>query len=195
MKILEIDQIRTTVLEALKKLTPGKADDLDTVAYERVALKEKLALLNEAETTECERLEAEEAKTRAKKRHALLLDVAKRADAAEGEYNSLTERATELTQALVKVLAEREQTFSQQTRDSQPPNYSSLLLQKIALSWSIAWIAPPARYTLEVSPTLGAMLFTRLAKMISMWPNDCVNWLRHPGTPPKILRCLKPSPS
>ena len=114
MKLPEITKIRAAVMDGLNKLKPTSIDDLDTVARERLELKEKLSLLDEAETIERERLEAEDAAAKAKQRRALLLDVAKCAEATGKQYDNLTTKANTLVAELVTVLVEREQVFTRE---------------------------------------------------------------------------------
>lgn len=66
MKLPEIKKVRESVTAALSKLTAKGADDPDTVARKRAVLREKLALLDEAETAERDCLKQPRAKPKPK---------------------------------------------------------------------------------------------------------------------------------
>ena len=126
----KIQNLAASVRDSLATLKPSSGlDDLDTIAQERALLREKLDLLTDAETTEREHLEAEEAAAKAKQRQALLLDIAKQAEAAAANYQELTDRAASLVSELVAVLAEREQVFSRQAVGLNAPEIRELLSQ------------------------------------------------------------------
>ncbi len=93
-------------------------------------MREKLDLLTDAESTEREKLEAEEAAAKAKQRQALLLDIAKQTEAAAINYQELTDRATSMVRELVAVLAKREQVFSRQSVGLNAPEIRELLSQE-----------------------------------------------------------------
>jgi len=111
----KIQKLAASVRDSLAALKPsGSLDDLDVIAKERAVLREKLDLLADAEASERERLESEDAAAKAKQRRALLLDVAKCAEATGKQYDNLTTNANALVAELVAVLAEREQVFTRE---------------------------------------------------------------------------------
>jgi hypothetical protein len=109
----KIQKIASSVRDNLANLKPSSAlDDLDTIARERTLLREKLNLLADAESSERERLEAEDATAKAKLRHTLLLNVAKSAEVTGKQYDNLTTKANTLVAELIAVLAKRENVFT-----------------------------------------------------------------------------------
>ncbi|MDG3086888.1 hypothetical protein P7F88_12625 [Vibrio hannami] len=112
MKLPEIKKVRESVTAALSKLTAKGADDLDAVARERAVLREKLAMLDEAETAERDRLEAAESEAKAKERKVYLQAVAKSSRQAIEQHSKLTAEANALADKLANVLWQRGQVFN-----------------------------------------------------------------------------------
>lgn len=115
-----LEKIQALITSVREKLGSLKADsgsmgDLDAVAQERAILREKLGLLEDAETVEHERIAEEEAAAKSEQRRALLLEIARKADISAQEYDTLTERATAVVAELVGVLTEREQVFNRKS--------------------------------------------------------------------------------
>lgn len=118
-----IQKAAQDVRNRLESLKPSNG--LDAIAEERAMLREKLALLADAETSERERLEAEAAAERAKQRRAFLHSVAEKAEAAATHYQELTDRADSLVTELVETLAKRERALNREAVGLQSPGILS----------------------------------------------------------------------
>ncbi len=115
MKMPDIQKMKTTVLNALGALKLTKAADLDSVARDRMVLREKLDLLAEAESAEVERIEAEKQAALVKHRAALLTDITTKADTAAKDHAAATKEANKLMHNLAGVLFHRSQIFSRES--------------------------------------------------------------------------------
>lgn len=114
MNISAIDKMKNTVLDALSSLKLTQPEDLDKLAAERVSLREKLEILDDAKA-EAERAEAEAlAVANAKERKTMLLGVAAKSATASKLHGQLTKKAVDTLNALAVTLASRERVFSRE---------------------------------------------------------------------------------
>lgn len=126
--LTKIREMATSVKNTLASLTikPDALDEIDSVAGQRVMLREKLATLEAAETVERERLVAEEKKQKGKKRRSALVELAETSEQLVAKHTELTERATKLISELVTVIIERERVFTKETTGLSDPIFSEL---------------------------------------------------------------------
>ena len=117
-----------SIKESLESLTVNAdaLDEIDSVAGQRVMLREKLAALEAAETVERERLVAEEIKQKGKKRRAALVELATKSEKLVAEHTELTEQAVNIIDDLVSVLIKREGVFTTENTGLNDPVFREL---------------------------------------------------------------------
>ena len=110
----KIKDLAASVKSSLASLTvkPDNLENIDSITQQRVALREKLAVLNDAEVAESKRLEAEIVAAKAKQRSVLLLGIAEEADNLATQYQEHTEHVVKLVEQIMTVLVKREQIFN-----------------------------------------------------------------------------------
>ena len=114
-KLKEIQTAITEVKKDLASLKLDSLDDIDAITAQRIALKEKLAVLEDAETVEQDRLADEAAADRIEKRRELLMAMADRSDKLVAQYEKRTETVIALVDNLVDALAKRESVFCRES--------------------------------------------------------------------------------
>ncbi|PCJ87990.1 MAG: hypothetical protein COA54_04295 [Thiotrichaceae bacterium] len=126
--LTKIREMMSSIKNKLGSLTvnPDALDEIDSVAGQRVMLREKLAALEAAETVERERLVAEEIKQKGKKRRAALVELAAKSEKLVAEHTELTEQAVNIINDLVSVLIKRENVFTTEKTGLNDPVFREL---------------------------------------------------------------------
>ena len=113
-----LSQIREKIESTKSKLDllrlNGSLDDLDKIRAERIALKEDLEILNEAENSERQKVIEEEIKQKGRKRKAALKSLISKTESAISEHEKLTDKSENLIRDLISVLISRERLFTQE---------------------------------------------------------------------------------
>ena len=125
----KIKDLAVSVKSSLANLTiqPDNLDDIDTITQQRVALREKLNLLNDVEAAEAERLEDERIAAKVEQRRNLLKEICEQSKKLESEYQQHTDNVIKSADQLVAALAQREQVFNSELLQLSNPLISELL--------------------------------------------------------------------
>ncbi len=126
--LTKIREMVSGVKKSLASMTinPDALDEIDSVASQRVMLREKLVTLEAAETAERERIVAEEIKQKGKKRRAALVELAEQSEKLVAEHTELTEEAVNIINDLVSVLIKRESVFTREKTGLNKPVFREL---------------------------------------------------------------------
>lgn len=126
--LTKIREMVSSIKKSLGSLTvnPDALDEIDSVASQRVMLREKLATLEAVETVVREQLVAEEIKQKGKNRRAALVELAAQSEKLVTEHAELTDQASSLINDLVSVLIKRECVFTQKSTGLDASVYREL---------------------------------------------------------------------